>query len=84
MTTLKRLREATGLTREDFAQLAGVSLGKLEKHEQGKHRISLDDAAIYAKALSKKLSSTPSKLLAELAGLSGISVVAVRQRSKAA
>lgn len=69
MTTLKRLRDAAGLNREDFAQLAGVSLARLEKHEQGKHRISLEDAATYAKSLSPKLSKTPSNLLAELAGL---------------
>ena len=69
MTTLKRLRDATGLTREEFAQLAGVTVARLEKHEQGKHRISLEDGGIYALGLSKKLSQTPSKLLAELAGI---------------
>ena len=69
MTTLKRLRDATGLTREEFAQLAGVTVARLEKHEQGKHRISLDDGGIYAIGLSKKLHSSPSKLLAELAGI---------------
>ncbi|MDO4246860.1 MAG: helix-turn-helix transcriptional regulator [Deinococcus sp.] len=70
MTILKRLRDATGLNREDFAQLAGVSLARLEKHEQGRHRISLEDAAAYALSLSKKLPNSPSKLLAELAGIS--------------
>lgn len=69
MTTLKRLRERAGLNREEFAQLAEVKVSTVEKHEQGKHRISLEDAAAYAAGLSTRLPETPSKLLAELAGL---------------
>ncbi len=57
------------MNREDFARLTGVTLARLEKHEQGRHGISLEDAATYATYLSNALNRTPSKLLAELAQL---------------
>ena len=59
------------MSREDFARLTGVTLARLEKHEQGKHGISLEDAAVYAKGLATIIPKTPSKLLAELAELEG-------------
>lgn len=57
------------MNREDFARLTKVTLARLEKHEQGRHGISLEDAATYAQGLASKLPTAPSKLLAELAGL---------------
>ncbi|GGR11623.1 helix-turn-helix domain-containing protein [Deinococcus ruber] len=69
MTTLKKLREAAGFDRQKFAQITGFSVYRIEKHEQGVHRISLDDAAHYARHLSRPLRRSTSRLLAELAGL---------------
>ena len=69
MTRLKRLREAAGVNREEFARLTGVTQARLEKHEQGRHGISLEDAATYATHLAPLLLRTPSSLLAELAEL---------------
>jgi len=69
MTTLKRLREAAGLTRDEFAQQTGINRSTLEKHEQGVHRIPLDNARTYAVSLAKVTEQTPSKLLGQLAGL---------------
>lgn len=70
MTKLKKLREASGVSREDFARLTNVTQARLEKHEQGRHRISLEDASTYARHLAPLLHATPSKLLADLAGIS--------------
>jgi DNA-binding transcriptional regulator YiaG len=69
MTILKRLRDATGMSREEFARLTGVTLARLEKHEQGRHSMSLEDAGTYSVHLARALHTTPSKLLAELAQL---------------
>jgi DNA-binding XRE family transcriptional regulator len=69
MTTLKRLREAAGLTREEFAEQTGINRFTLEKHEQGVHRIPLDNARTYAVSLAKAMDATPSRLLGQLAGL---------------
>lgn len=78
MTVLKRLRDSTGMNREEFARRTGVTLSRLEKHEQGKHSMSLEDAAVYATQLAFELHQTPSNLLAELAQFSVATPTPVR------
>lgn len=68
-TVLKRLRGATGVSQDEFAQRSGVKPPTLQKHEQGKHRMTLPDARKYATALSQLTGQPASKLLLELAEL---------------
>ena len=72
------------MNREEFARLTGVTLARLEKHEQGRHGITLEDAATYATHLAKRLETTPSKLLAELANVPLDSSTPIAQEAKSA
>lgn len=63
-TTLRRLREAAGLTQQQLADQAGISKRTLEGWEQGRNRPRLDVLPALAEALGVAVGA----LLADLKG----------------
>ena len=53
---LRRLREWQGLTQQQLATLAGLSLAAVQEAEQGKGGLHLDLLHAFARALNVKLS----------------------------
>ncbi len=52
---IKQLREAEGITQEDLAKKAGLSLGYIGRLEIGRHDPSLSTLVKLAKALKVKV-----------------------------
>lgn len=48
---LKALRERTGRTRAQLAEMCGINMGVVRAHENGDHAITEDAAHAYAQAL---------------------------------
>ncbi len=64
---LRELRRKAGLSQEQLAREAGVSVETVRAVEQGRWGLKLATAMKLAQALSSFLGDTPSQILGELA-----------------